>query len=201
MSLNIKNTYLERLTDKFYSKINITPVKDPTLVIFNENLAEEIGFDEKEIELMKKEGNRIFSGNRLMENSIPIAQAYAGHQFGYFTMLGDGRAVLLGEQMTSQGKLWDIQLKGSGITPYSRRGDGKAALAPMLREYIISEAMNYLGIPTTRSLAVVRYDNFSEIVEVKIIDNEENSFLGDNFYGEENRKLTKEDIKNLIYQK
>ena len=79
-------------------------------------------------------------------------------------MLGDGRAVLLGEQMTSQGKLWDIQLKGSGITPYSRRGDGKAALAPMLREYIISEAMNYLGIPTTRSLAVVRYDNFSEIV-------------------------------------
>ena len=201
MSLNIKNTYLERLTDKFYSKINITPVKDPTLVIFNENLAEEIGFDEKEIELMKKEGNRIFSGNKLMENSIPIAQAYAGHQFGYFTMLGDGRAVLLGEQMTSQGKLWDIQLKGSGITPYSRRGDGKAALAPMLREYIISEAMNYLGIPTTRSLAVVRYDNFSEIVEVKIIDNEENSFLGDNFYGEENRKLTKEDIKNLIYQK
>ncbi len=156
MSLNIKNTYLERLTDKFYSKINITPVKDPTLVIFNENLAEEIGFDEKEIELMKKEGNRIFSGNKLMENSIPIAQAYAGHQFGYFTMLGDGRAVLLGEQMTSQGKLWDIQLKGSGITPYSRRGDGKAALAPMLREYIISEAMNYLGIPTTRSLAVVR---------------------------------------------
>ncbi|KQB76699.1 hypothetical protein AK964_22055, partial [Clostridium butyricum] len=87
--------------------------------------------------------------------SIPIAQAYAGHQFGHFTMLGDGRALLIGEHITPLGERFDIQLKGSGKTPYSRGGDGKAVLGPMLREYIISEAMNALGIPTTRSLAVV----------------------------------------------
>ncbi|HLS53499.1 MAG TPA: protein adenylyltransferase SelO family protein, partial [Tissierellaceae bacterium] len=97
----------------------------------------------------------MLSGNRLPTNSIPIAQAYAGHQFGHFTMLGDGRAVLLGEQISPDGKRLDIQLKGSGRTAYSRGGDGKAALGPMLREYIISEAMYNLDIPTTRSLAVV----------------------------------------------
>ncbi len=87
---------------------------------------------------------------------MPIAQAYAGHQFGYFTMLGDGRALLIGEQITPEGQRFDVQLKGSGRTPYSRGGDGRAALGPMLREYIISEALNNLGIPTTRSLAVVK---------------------------------------------
>ena len=97
----------------------------------------------------------MFAGNGIPEGAFPLAQAYAGHQFGHFTMLGDGRAVLLGEQITPAGERVDIQLKGSGRTPYSRGGDGRAALGPMLREYIISEAMHALGIPTTRSLAVV----------------------------------------------
>lgn len=97
----------------------------------------------------------MLAGNEIPEGAEPLAQAYAGHQFGYFTMLGDGRAILLGEQITPQGERLDIQLKGSGRTPYSRGGDGRAALGPMLREYIISEAMHALGIPTTRSLAVV----------------------------------------------
>ena len=96
----------------------------------------------------------IFAGNALPPGAEPLAQAYAGHQFGGFTMLGDGRALLLGEQITPRGERFDIQLKGSGRTPYSRGGDGRAALGPMLREYIISEAMHALGIPTTRSLAV-----------------------------------------------
>ncbi len=97
----------------------------------------------------------MLAGNQIPEGASPLAQAYAGHQFGHFTMLGDGRAVLLGEQITPLGERVDIQLKGSGRTPYSRGGDGRAALGPMLREYIISEAMHALGIPTTRSLAVV----------------------------------------------
>jgi len=99
-------------------------------------------------------GAEIFSGNRIPPEAEPIAQAYAGHQFGHFTMLGDGRAILLGEHITPSDGRWDIQLKGSGRTPYSRRGDGRATLGPMLREYIISEAMHALGIPTSRSLAV-----------------------------------------------
>ena len=97
----------------------------------------------------------MLGGNEIPEGASPLAQAYAGHQFGYFTMLGDGRAILLGEQITPQDERMDIQLKGSGRTPYSRGGDGRAALGPMLREYIISEAMHALGIPTTRDLAVV----------------------------------------------
>ncbi|MDZ5010925.1 hypothetical protein GNF77_18920, partial [Clostridium perfringens] len=105
--------------------------------------------------LQSNEGLEIFAGNKIPEGSMPLAQAYAGHQFGHFTMLGDGRAVLIGEHITPNGERVDIQLKGSGRTPYSRGGDGKAALGPMLREYIISEAMNAFGIPTTRSLAVV----------------------------------------------
>lgn len=104
---------------------------------------------------MSKRYVTLLAGNRTPEGALPLAQAYAGHQFGNFTMLGDGRALLLGEQITPLGKLVDIQLKGSGRTPYSRGGDGRAALGPMLREYIISEAMHALGIPTTRSLAVV----------------------------------------------
>ena len=105
--------------------------------------------------LERPEGAAIFAGNALPEGGRPIAQAYAGHQFGHFTVLGDGRAILLGEQITPSGDRVDIQLKGAGQTRFSRRGDGRAALGPMLREYIISEAMHALGIPTTRSLAVV----------------------------------------------
>jgi len=127
------------------------PVADPKLVILNEKLASDLGLD---ADALRKKGAEIFAGNRLPEGADPIAQAYAGHQFGHFTNLGDGRAILLGEQITPGGLRFDIQLKGSGQTPYSRRGDGRAGLGPMLREYIISEAMHALGMPTTRSLAV-----------------------------------------------
>lgn len=122
-------------------------------MIFNESLAKEL--DLNFLAFSKDEQAEIFSGNILPQNSDPIAQAYAGHQYGNFVILGDGRAILLGEHLTPQKKRFDIQLKGSGQTPYSRRGDGRAALAPMLREYLISEAMSALEIPTTRSLAVV----------------------------------------------
>ena len=105
--------------------------------------------------LQSEEGIAVLAGNMIPKDATPLAQAYAGHQFGHFNMLGDGRAVLLGEQISPQGVRVDIQLKGSGRTPYSRGGDGRAALGPMLREYIISEAMHALGIPTSRSLAVV----------------------------------------------
>lgn len=126
-----------------------TAVDDPRVVIFNQPLANLLGLD-----LSLEENAAIFAGNEIPEGADPIAQAYAGHQFGHFTSLGDGRATLLGEQITPEGSRFDIQLKGSGRTPYSRGGDGRAALGPMLREYIISEAMHALGIPTTRSLAV-----------------------------------------------
>ncbi|MBT2569623.1 protein adenylyltransferase SelO [Planococcus sp. ISL-110] len=142
-----------RLPEIFYSKFTVNPVRSPKLVILNEALAETLGLDS--VELAGEEGVAILAGNRVPDGSIPLAQAYAGHQFGNFTMLGDGRALLLGEQLTPAGKRLDIQLKGSGKTPYSRGGDGRAALRPMLREYLISEAMHGLGIPTTRSLAVV----------------------------------------------
>jgi uncharacterized protein YdiU (UPF0061 family) len=146
------NSYT-RLPEAFYARIQPTPVRTPHLAVFNHALAETLGLA-KDL-LATQEGAAIFAGNRLPEGTDPIAQAYAGHQFGHFTMLGDGRAILLGEQMTPDGKRMDIQLKGPGQTPYSRRGDGRAALGPMLREYIVSEAMHALGIPTTRSLAVV----------------------------------------------
>ncbi|MCU0748269.1 MAG: YdiU family protein [Akkermansiaceae bacterium] len=128
------------------------PVREPGLAIFNVRLAAELGLDAEEI--LRGGAARIFAGNEIPEGADPIAQAYAGHQFGHFTGLGDGRAILLGEHVTPDGKRYDIQLKGSGRTAYSRGGDGRAALGPMLREYIISEAMHALGIPTTRSLAV-----------------------------------------------
>lgn len=146
------NTYI-KLPPVFYSLIDIKPIEAPKLIILNEELALELGLDSAE--LKSKEGLEILSGGKIPEGGHALAQAYAGHQYGYFTMLGDGRAFLIGEQITPKGKRVDIQLKGSGITPYSRRGDGKAALGPMLREYIISEAMNGLGINTSRSLAVV----------------------------------------------
>jgi serine/tyrosine/threonine adenylyltransferase len=140
------------LPELFHTEVAPTPVRAPHLVAFNHALAESLGLDAEA--LNSPEGAAIFAGNALPPGSKPIAQAYAGHQFGHFTTLGDGRAILLGEQMTPSGERFDIQLKGSGRTPYSRGGDGRAALGPMLREYIISEAMHALGIPTTRSLAV-----------------------------------------------
>ena len=147
------NTYLN-LSDAFKEEIKPTPVNNPDLVILNESLASELNLDFSKIN--KKELAKIFSGNSLPEGANSIAQAYAGHQFGHFTMLGDGRAVLIGEHKTKSNKRYDIQFKGSGKTAFSRNGDGRAALGPMLREYIISEAMNALNIPTTRSLAVVK---------------------------------------------
>lgn len=152
-NLKLENTYIT-LPDHLFSKVLPSQIPAPKLVIFNQALAEEIGFPLNT--LSENELVDFLSGNKILENTMPIAQAYAGHQFGYFTMLGDGRALLLGEYITSNGQRLDIQLKGSGRTPYSRRGDGKAALGPMLREYIISEAMHALGIPTSRSLAVVQ---------------------------------------------
>ncbi|MEL1136031.1 YdiU family protein [Desulfitobacterium sp. THU1] len=149
---NFDNTYAS-LPSLLYTKLSPVPVNSPEFVILNERLAESLGLNVQS--LKSDEGISVFAGNRLPEGAEPLAQAYAGHQFGHFTMLGDGRALLLGEQMTPEGGRYDIQLKGSGKTPYSRGGDGRAALGPMLREYIISEAMFGLGIPTTRSLAVV----------------------------------------------
>ncbi len=146
------NSYL-RLPAALYERCHPVPVCAPRLAIFNRKLAEDLGLDPDILE--SGGGAAVLSGNRIPEGSEPIAQAYAGHQFGHFTMLGDGRAVLLGEHIAPGGGRWDIQLKGSGQTPFSRRGDGRAALGPMLREFLISEAIHALGIPTTRSLAVV----------------------------------------------
>ncbi|WP_303871176.1 YdiU family protein [Acetobacterium wieringae] len=149
---NLENTYAE-LPKLFYTPLEIEAVSAPKLVVLNQRLAENLGLNAAA--LMEQDGINILAGQALPAKAKPIAQAYAGHQFGYFTMLGDGRAMLIGEQITPAGERFDIQLKGSGKTPYSRSGDGKAALGPMLREYLISEAMHYLGIPTSRSLAVV----------------------------------------------
>jgi uncharacterized protein YdiU (UPF0061 family) len=149
---NFDNSYT-KLPLSLFVKQNPTKVKAPHIVLFNKPLATLLGLNAKK--LFEDDGNIIFSGNRVPIGSEPIAQAYAGHQFGHFNILGDGRAILLGEHITPEGIRYDIQLKGSGVSAYSRRGDGRAALGPMLREYIISEAMYALGIPTTRSLAVV----------------------------------------------
>ena len=149
---NFDNSYAQ-LPEAFYVRLNPVPVRKPKLVIFNVALANFLGLSPDA--LKGDHGAAIFSGNRIPVGAEPLAQAYAGHQFGFFTMLGDGRAILLGEQVTPKGERFDIQYKGSGKTPFSRQGDGRAALGPMLREYIISEALHALGIPTTRSLAVV----------------------------------------------
>lgn len=149
---NLDHSYAN-LPQSFYTILDPVPVRAPELIIFNQPLAKSLGLDNQA--LQGAGGAAIFAGNQIPAGAQPLAQAYAGHQFGHFTMLGDGRAHLLGEQITPQGERFDIQLKGSGITPYSRSGDGRAPLGPMLREYIISEAMYALGIPTTRSLAVV----------------------------------------------
>ena len=152
----LENSFAE-LPGVFFSKLSPTPVREPELVLYNEILAEEIGLDLSG--LSGKELAELLSGNLVPDGADPIAQAYAGHQFGNFTMLGDGRALVLGEHLTPSGQRLDLQFKGSGRTPYSRGGDGRAALGPMLREYVVSEAMHALGIPTTRSLAVVATGN------------------------------------------
>ena len=150
---NFDNSY-SRLSDVFKEKIDPVSVKNPELVILNEDLAETLELNFSKID--RNELSSLFTGNSLPNGSNSIAQAYAGHQFGYFTMLGDGRAVLIGEHITSKNKRYDIQFKGSGKTSFSRNGDGRAALGPMLREYIISEAIHHLNIPSTRSLAVAK---------------------------------------------
>ncbi|MGE3511990.1 MAG: YdiU family protein [Vicinamibacterales bacterium] len=152
MGWQLEHTYAG-LPDLFHRRAAPTPVRQPAMVVFNASLAASLGLDSGT--LSNGDGAAILAGNRVPEGAQPLAQAYAGHQFGYFTTLGDGRAILLGEQIAPDGRRWDIQLKGPGRTPYSRRGDGRAALGPMLREYILSEAMHALGIPTSRSLAVV----------------------------------------------
>src|SRR4051795_11892985 len=146
------NTYA-RLPDVLFNPANPVAVREPRVAILNHGLADELGLDLGAIP--PEAAAALFAGQDLPVGSRPIAQAYAGHQFGGFTMLGDGRAILLGEHRAPAGQLVDIQLKGAGRTQFSRGGDGRAALGPMLREYIISEAMFALGIPTTRSLAVV----------------------------------------------
>jgi serine/tyrosine/threonine adenylyltransferase len=147
------NSY-HKLSDTFKEDINPIPVKKPELVLLNKKLAENLNLNFESLD--NHELSELFSGNYLPDGSNSIAQAYAGHQFGHFTMLGDGRAVLIGEHLSKDNKRYDIQFKGSGKTAFSRNGDGRAALGPMLREYIISEAMDGLKIPTTRSLAVVK---------------------------------------------
>jgi uncharacterized protein YdiU (UPF0061 family) len=148
-----ENTFA-RLPEHFYARLDPTPVATPRLIKLNAELARELGLDPEA--LASEEGVEILAGNRVAAGSEPLAIAYAGHQFGYFVpQLGDGRANLLGEVVARDGVRYDIQLKGSGRTPFSRGGDGRAALGPVLREYIVSEAMAALGVPTARALAVV----------------------------------------------
>jgi len=147
-----ENTY-GCLPDVFFAPARPAQFRAPALTILNHRFGAELGLDLRK--LSNEAAASLFAGQDLPEGANPIAQAYAGHQFGGFTMLGDGRAILIGEHRTPSNRLVDIHLKGAGQTPFSRRGDGRAALGPMLREYLISEAMAALGIPTTRSLAVV----------------------------------------------
>ncbi|MEN8693331.1 MAG: protein adenylyltransferase SelO family protein, partial [Akkermansiaceae bacterium] len=145
MRFPFQNTYA-RLSHEFHQPASPEVVTNPELIIYNEKLGHELG-----IELTSENAREIFSGNQLPEGAEPLAMAYSGHQFGQFNpQLGDGRAILLGEL---SGK--DVQLKGAGRTPFSRRGDGRSALGPVLREYLVSEAMHQFGIPTTRALAAV----------------------------------------------
>lgn len=170
MTWNFDNSY-EKLPSGLYTKVMAEQVKSPVTLIFNRELFKRLfneslneslneGSDEPalsgELEMDLQEIALMLSGNHMPEGAAMIAQAYGGHQFGHFNILGDGRAVLFGEHVTPKGERFDIQLKGSGRTVYSRGGDGKASVGPMLREYLISEAMHASGIPTTRSLAVIR---------------------------------------------
>ncbi len=152
MQLGLTHSY-SSLPPHFYRRVSPTSVADPHVVVFNRSLAEDLGLDP---DVVERSAAELFSGNQLPQDANPIAMAYAGHQFGGFVpQLGDGRAILLGERRGRDGILYDIQLKGAGLTPFARSADGRAALGPMLREYLISEAMHALRIPTTRSLAVV----------------------------------------------
>ncbi len=153
MKIQFDNSYA-RLPEDFYSKTNPSPVKSPELIKFNTELAKELGLTGVNPDSL--EALNVFSGNDIAEGSEPISMAYAGHQFGGFSpRLGDGRAVLLGEIVAPNNTRYDFQLKGSGHTPWSRGGDGRSALGPVLREYLVSEAMAKLGVPTTRALAAV----------------------------------------------
>jgi uncharacterized protein YdiU (UPF0061 family) len=147
------NSYA-RLPDAFFAPVEPTPVSAPLMIRLNDRLATELGIDATRLD--SAEGLAILSGNEVAEGSEPLAMAYSGHQFGGFSpQLGDGRAILLGEVVRDDGVRFDIQLKGAGQTPFSRRGDGRSALGPVLREYIVSEAMAALGVPTTRALAAI----------------------------------------------
>lgn len=153
VNIPFDNSYAA-LPERFFAKVAPTPVVAPRLIQVNEGLARELGIDP--VWLASEEGVALLAGNRIPVGAEPIATAYAGHQFGNFVpQLGDGRAILLGEVINGRGQRRDVQLKGSGPTPFSRRGDGRAALGPVLREYVVSEAMYALGIPTTRALAAV----------------------------------------------
>ncbi|MBL3559529.1 protein adenylyltransferase SelO [Rhodovulum sulfidophilum] len=153
LSIRFDNSYA-RLPERFYSRQPPQPVRAPRLIALNSALAEALGLDPAA--LASEDGVRMLAGNRLPDGADPLAQVYAGHQFGGFVpRLGDGRAILLGEILAPDGSRHDIQLKGAGRTPYSRMGDGRAWLGPVLREYLVSEAMHALGIPTTRALAAV----------------------------------------------
>src|SRR5882762_1965881 len=152
MRIQFEHSY-SALAPRIYARVGPTPVANPQLVVFNRCLAKELGLDPDVIEC---EAAAMLSGNQVPDDSNPIAMAYAGHQFGNFVpQLGDGRAILLGELRGRDGVLRDLQLKGAGLTPFSRDGDGRAALGPVLREYLIGEAMHALSIPTTRALAAV----------------------------------------------
>jgi len=149
----IENTYLQ-LPEKFYARVTPAKAPGPKLIKWNAELAQQLGAQTDSV--AESELEQIFTGQKLLPGSVPIALGYAGHQFGQFVpQLGDGRALLLGEVLDPSGRRCDLQLKGSGKTPYSRNGDGKAPLGPVLREYIVSEGLHHLGLPTTRSLAAV----------------------------------------------
>lgn len=153
MHIPFDNTYA-RLPERFHARLDPTPVREPGPIRINEALAGELGIDAAW--LGSAEGVAVLAGNRVPEGAEPLAQAYAGHQFGHFVpQLGDGRAILLGEVIDRDGQRRDIQLKGAGPTPFSRGGDGRAWIGPILREYLLSEAMHALGVPTTRALAAV----------------------------------------------
>lgn len=153
MPIDFDNSYV-KLPQRFYTNQSPVPVSDPKLIAVNHTLAKYLGIDPLWLE--SDEGVGIVGGNDIADGSEPIATVYAGHQFGHWNpRLGDGRAVLLGEVIAKDGERYDIQLKGSGITPYSRNGDGRAPLGPIVREYIVSEAMAALGVPTSRTLAAV----------------------------------------------
>src|ERR1700689_5157124 len=153
LAVSFDNSYAH-LPERFYARLDPTPAAQPRLIKFNSALAAELGLDVSGVRADTLA--QLFSGNLRLQGTEPIAMAYAGHQFGHFVpRLGDGRAMLLGEVLDRNGKRRDIQLKGAGPTPFSRRGDGRAALGPVLREYLVSEAMHALGIPSTRALAAV----------------------------------------------